>query len=81
MMVAIVMALEKSEIKLLFERLVFDETVPQDWVEDVWALSPMMGDSALKLLEVFYKLLEHCPEKDLQEVLKEVYVAQMSAKQ
>jgi hypothetical protein len=33
------------------------------------------------LLEVFYKLLEHCPEKDLQEVLKEVYVAQMSAKQ
>jgi len=71
------MALEKAEIKLLFDRLIFDETDPQDWVEDVWALSPMMGDSALKLLEIFYKVLERTPEPELQEVLKEIYVAQM----
>ena len=75
------MALDKTEAKQLLERMIFDEQAPKDWVEDVWALSPMMGDSALKLLEVFYKLLEHCPEKDLQEVLKAVYVAQMSPKE
>jgi DNA-binding transcriptional regulator PaaX len=72
------MALEKAEIRLLFDRLIFDETDPQDWVEDVWGLSPMMGDSALKLLEVFHKVLDRTPESELQEVLKEIYVAQMN---
>jgi hypothetical protein len=71
------MALDKTEVKLLFDRLIFDETDPQDWVQDVWELSPMMGDSAMKLLEVFYKVLERTPEPELQEVLKEIYVAQM----
>jgi hypothetical protein len=71
------MALEKAEIRLLFDRLIFDETDPQEWIEDVWGLSPMMGDTALKLLEVFYKVLERTPEPELQEVLKEIYVAQM----
>lgn len=71
------MALDKTEVRMLFDRLIFDETDPQDWVEDVWGLSPMMGDSAMKLLEVFYKVLERTPEAELQEVLKEIYVAQM----
>ncbi len=71
------MALDKTEVRLLFDRVIFDETDPQDWVEDVWGLSPMMGDSAMKLLEVFYKVLERTPEPELQEVLKEIYIAQM----
>lgn len=63
------MELKKAEIKQLFERLIFEETAPQDWVEDVWGLSPMMGESALKLLEMFYQLLELCPEEGLEELL------------
>ncbi len=67
------MALDKSEMKLLLERLIFEETAPQDWAEDVWGLSPMMGDSALKLLEVFYLLLEACPEAEVEELLSRLY--------
>ncbi len=67
------MALDKAEVKLLLERLIFEETAPQDWAEDVWGLSPMMGDSALKLLEIFYMLLEACPEAGVEELLSRLY--------
>jgi len=71
------MSLDLSEIKNLLERLIFEETSPQDWAEDVWGLSPLMGDSAVKLLEVFYKLLELCPDRDLETLLTELYRTQM----
>ena len=46
---------------------------PQDWTEDVWGLSPMMGDSALKLLEIFYLLVDACPDDGLEELLGRLY--------
>lgn len=67
------MALDKSEVKQLLERMIFEETAPQDWAEDVWGLSPMMGDSALKLLEIFYLLVDACPDDGLEELLGRLY--------
>jgi hypothetical protein len=67
------MALDKSEVKQLLERMIFEETAPQDWAEDVWGLSPMMGDSALKLLEIFYLLIDASADQDLEELLGRLY--------
>ena len=67
------MALDKSEVKQLLERMIFEETAPQDWAEDVWGLSPMMGDSALKLLEIFYLLRDASADHDLEELLGRLY--------
>jgi hypothetical protein len=63
------MPLSKSEIKHLFERLIFEETHPRDWVEDVWGLSPLLGDSAAKLLEAFDAVIECCPEEHLEHLV------------
>ena len=35
------MSISKAEAKQILERLIFDDTKPQDWVEDVWGITPM----------------------------------------
>lgn len=67
------MALSKDEIKQLIERLIFEDERPQDWVQDVWGLSPTLGDSAAKLLEVFEALMEYCSEEQLENLLQAYY--------
>jgi len=63
------MTLSKAEAKQLFKRLIFEETDPADWVEDVWGLSPLLGDSAAKLLEAFEAVIECCPEEHLEHLV------------
>jgi hypothetical protein len=70
-------SVSKTEAKQLLERMIFDATAPQDWVEDVWGLSPMMGDSAAKLLEAFYTLIDCCPEEQLDNLVKSLYREQL----
>lgn len=72
------MAISRTEAKQLLERLIFEETRPDDWVEDVWGLSPLMGDSAKKLLEMFYQLCDRCPEEELEDLLQTLYREQIS---
>jgi hypothetical protein len=67
------MAISKTEAKQLLERLIFDDERPQDWVQDVWGLSPMLGDSAAKLLEVFEALIECCPDEQLDNLVQIYY--------
>ena len=64
------MALSKAESKHLLERMIFEETAPQDWVQDVWGLSPMHGDEAAKLLDVFDALIECCSEEKLENLVQ-----------
>jgi hypothetical protein len=71
------MSVSKTEAKQLLERMIFETTAPKDWVDDVWALSPLMGDSAAKLLEAFYVLIDCCPDEQLDNVLKGLYRDQM----
>ncbi|MGB3759686.1 MAG: hypothetical protein WBA07_25500 [Rivularia sp. (in: cyanobacteria)] len=67
------MSISKTEAKQLLERMIFEETHPKDWVEDVWGLSPLLGDSAAKLFEVFEALIECCPEGQLENLLQSFY--------
>lgn len=63
----------KTDAKHLLERLVFDDERPQDWVQDVWGLSPTLGESGAKLLEVFEALIECCPEEQLDNLIQIYY--------
>lgn len=67
------MSISKTEAKQLLERLIFEQSNPQDWVEDVWGLSPLLGDSAAKLLEAFEMVIECCPEDKLENLLQSLY--------
>ena len=69
------MALSKAESKQLLERMVFEETAPQDWVQDVWGLSPMHGDEAAKLLDVFNALVECCSEEKLENLVQSLVIS------
>ncbi|MBF2029409.1 MAG: hypothetical protein IGS48_22060 [Oscillatoriales cyanobacterium C42_A2020_001] len=71
------MALSKPETKQLLKRLIFEEIDPEDWVQDVWGLSPILGDSAAKLLEVFEALCDRCPNEELEDLLQRLYQEQM----
>lgn len=67
------MSISKIEAKQLLERMIFEDERPQDWVQDVWGLSPVLGDSAAKLLDVFEMLIECCPEEKLENLLQSLY--------
>lgn len=71
------MAISREEAKQLLERLVFDEDRPADWVQDVWTLSPFLGETAAKLVEVFEALVECASEEKLDNLLQSLYEEQM----
>ena len=71
------MAISKIEAQQLLERMIFDEADPQDWVQDIWGLSPMLGDSAAKLLDAFHALVDCCPEERLDNLVKGLYREQL----
>jgi hypothetical protein len=63
-------SISKAEAKQILERLIFDEAQPQEWVEDVWGITPILGDSAAKLLEIYEALIECCPQSQLENLLQ-----------
>lgn len=71
------MSISKAEAKQLLERLIFEDQRPQDWVEDVWGITPILGDSAAKLLEVFEALIECCPAEKLDNLVQTYLQEQM----
>lgn len=71
------MSLTKTDIKQLLESIIFEETDPQDWVEDVWSLSAVHGESGAKLLDVFYALIECCSQEQLDNLLQTLYQAKI----
>lgn len=73
----VTMSVTKAEAKQLLERIIFDTTAPKDWVDDVWGLSPIMGDSAAKLLDAFYTLIDCCPDEQLDNLVKGLYRDQL----
>ena len=64
------MSMSKDEAKRLLERLIFEDLPPQQWAEDVWGITPILGDSAAKLLEVYEALIECCPEEKLENLVQ-----------
>ncbi len=70
------MPISKTEAKQLLERLIFEETDPKDWVQDVWGLNPLLGDSGAKLFEAFEALIDCCNEEQLENLLQTFYLDQ-----
>ncbi|WP_072619614.1 hypothetical protein [Spirulina major] len=64
------MTLSKDEAQQILERLIFEATAPEDWVQDVWGLSPLLGDSAAKLYEAYRTLLDCCPPEKLENFVQ-----------
>ncbi|MBD2461506.1 hypothetical protein H6G89_10640 [Oscillatoria sp. FACHB-1407] len=67
------MAISRAEAKQLLERLIFEESNAQEWVQDVWEFSPTLGDDAAKLIEVYDALIESCSEEKLENLLQGLY--------
>ncbi|MDJ0697460.1 MAG: hypothetical protein AAFX80_19115 [Cyanobacteria bacterium J06639_18] len=67
------MSISKEEAKQLLERMIFEDTLPQDWVQDVWGLSPLLGDGAAKLFDAFEALIDCCPEAQLENLVQSLY--------
>ncbi len=70
------MPLSNSEAKQILERLIFVDERPKEWVQDVWDMSPTLGETAARLAEVFDALLDACPPGQLDELLKTLYQQQ-----
>ncbi len=71
------MSMSKTEAKQLLERLIFESDRPQDWVQDVWGLSPTLGEDAAKLVDVFDMLIECCSDDKLDNLVKSLYQEHM----
>ncbi|CAD5974503.1 hypothetical protein PCC9214_04055 [Planktothrix tepida] len=67
------MSLTKTEARQLLERMIFDNERPRDWVQDVWDMSPMLGENAAKLLDAFDMLVDCCSEEKLENLVQSLY--------
>ena len=68
----------KTAKKLLYD-FMFESEGAQEWVEDVWGLSPFLGQSAANAVEVLGALMETCSEEQINEVLANLYAAHKDA--
>ncbi|MBE9079797.1 hypothetical protein IQ241_21295 [Romeria aff. gracilis LEGE 07310] len=68
----------QNQAKRLLYDLMFGSAQPragQDWADDVWGLSPTLGESAAIALEVLDKLIETCSAAQLQALLQDLHNA------
>ncbi len=71
------MPLSQEETKQLLERLVFTDGTAEDWVQDVWSLSPTLGETAARLIDVFNGLMDCTPDDKLETLLQNFYREQL----
>ncbi|MGB7087365.1 MAG: hypothetical protein WBD47_17535 [Phormidesmis sp.] len=64
----------KTAKRLLYD-FMFEQENAQEWVEDVWGLSPFLGQSAANAAEVLGALLETCSEEQLNAVVSSLHTA------
>ena len=60
----------KAEAVKSLQYLIFDDEKPDDWVQDVWSMSSMLGDTAAKLLEAFEAVVERCPDESFDQLVR-----------
>lgn len=64
----------KTAKKLLYD-FMFENEDAKEWVEDVWGLSPFLGQGAANAAEVLGALIETCSERQLNQVVASLYAA------
>ncbi len=67
------MTLSKQEAKQLLERIVFLDERGVDWAQDVWDMSPTLGETAARLMGVMDGLIECCSEEKLENFVQGLY--------
>lgn len=60
----------KADALKSLQYLIFDDEKPDDWVQDVWGMSSMLGDTAAKLLEAFEAVVEKCPDDSFDQLVR-----------
>ncbi|MGC1306006.1 MAG: hypothetical protein WA885_02165 [Phormidesmis sp.] len=68
----------KTAKKLLYD-FMFESENAQAWVEDVWGLSPFLGQGAANAAEVLGALIETCSERQLNAVIASLHAAHKDA--
>lgn len=71
------MPISKDEARQMLQRMIFGDEPPQEWVQDVWGLSPTLGESAAKLVEAFDALIECSSDEKLENYLISLYHEQL----
>ncbi len=64
----------KTAQKLLYD-FMFESADAKDWVEDVWGLSPFLGQGAANAAEVLGALVAACSEAQLNTVVASLKAA------
>jgi hypothetical protein len=59
-----------NEIRERLERLIFIDETAQEWVQDVWDMSPTLGETAARFSQVFDALLDRYPPEQLESLVK-----------
>lgn len=68
----------KTAQKLLYD-FMFESEDAQQWVDDVWGLSPFLGQGAANAAEVLGALLDTCSERQLNAVVASIKSAHEEA--
>lgn len=69
------MTVSKKTAKKLIYDFMFENEEAKEWVEDVWGLSPFLGQGAANAAEVIGVLIETCSERQLNAVVSSLYEA------
>ena len=64
----------KTAKKLLYD-FMFESADAKEWVDDVWGLSPFLGQSAANATEVLEAFIETCSDRQLNAILASLYAA------
>ncbi len=71
------MALSSEETRQLLARLIFDDSSAEDWVQDVWGLSPTLGETAARLVDAFEAVSDCASPERLENLVEGLYRAQL----
>ncbi len=65
--------MNKAQAKILLNDFLYGNDGGQTWIDDVWALSPFLGQGAANSAEVIAALLEICSERQLFMLMRALY--------
>ncbi|MGF1603204.1 MAG: hypothetical protein ACFCU8_14505 [Thermosynechococcaceae cyanobacterium] len=61
------------EVRQKLDRLIFVDETAREWVQDVWDMSPTLGETAARFSEVFDALIDGSSSEQLESLLKTLY--------
>lgn len=71
------MALSQQEARQILHRMVFPDGSADDWVQDVWGLSPTLGETAARLVDVMEALTDCLSDEKLENLVQSLYQDQI----